>query len=217
MSKQTEPTLKFRDPQESGEHIDGGDSEPYDPIEPAGIWMGSVVSQQPTSAVAETDPYGYEDDRLTSVDLGSESDLDQEETTASSEHFVVTPETKWDEVQQRAGPECSRPVVFNRAPTANTTNPFGATLFWNIQGFIFEVSVITCIVRLRWYRSCPTITSLPSLCFHYPKNNSIRFTISFRYGSVKSIRLHFSITALVFIDKTVMKWQKMEVITVFQE
>jgi hypothetical protein len=41
------------------------------------------------------------------------------------------------------------PVAFNRAPNTNTTNPFGATLFYNFEDLVFEVcrsiSPCTCV------------------------------------------------------------------------
>lgn len=52
---------------------------------------------------------------------------------------VVTAESKWCDVQGLLG-AAGAPVAFNRAPSTNTTNPFGATLFFGYDGLIFEVA-----------------------------------------------------------------------------
>jgi len=48
---------------------------------------------------------------------------------------VITPNTKWTEVQKILGP-CGKPVVNNRG---SNTNPFGATLFYGYKDIVFEV------------------------------------------------------------------------------
>lgn len=51
----------------------------------------------------------------------------------------VTADTKWDAVQDDTGHCYGKPVVFSRAPAANTTNPFPATLFYGLSCLVFEV------------------------------------------------------------------------------
>eukprot|EP01117_Protostelium_nocturnum_P018942 TRINITY_DN8044_c0_g1_i1.p1 TRINITY_DN8044_c0_g1~~TRINITY_DN8044_c0_g1_i1.p1 ORF type:complete len:378 (-),score=75.71 TRINITY_DN8044_c0_g1_i1:52-1185(-) len=52
-----------------------------------------------------------------------------------SQKGLVSPDTKWAEVQKELGP-CGKPVVHNKG---SNTNPFGATLFYGYKGIIFEV------------------------------------------------------------------------------
>jgi hypothetical protein len=53
---------------------------------------------------------------------------------------LVTPATRLAELTAALGADAlGEPVAFNRAPNLNTTNPFGATLFYGYQDLIFEV------------------------------------------------------------------------------
>lgn len=60
--------------------------------------------------------------------------------------LTITPSSRWEEVQESLQGSLSHPVAFNREPNTNATNPFGATLFWNYDDFIFEVRVFRTIL-----------------------------------------------------------------------
>jgi len=57
--------------------------------------------------------------------------------SALAVEMQITPETKWDQVLRRF--KLPKPVTMTRSPLPNTINPFGATHFYNISSFVFEV------------------------------------------------------------------------------
>eukprot|EP00050_Salpingoeca_kvevrii_P006959 m.292890 g.292890 ORF g.292890 m.292890 type:complete len:447 (-) comp12690_c0_seq1:205-1545(-) len=99
---------------------------------PAQISVGAIVDQQPgavSSPPAAAASAGFED-----VPLG-----DSEAARSRADTFSVHPGTKWTEVRQRLGSILKNPVVFHREPSANTSDPFGETMFWAFEELIFEV------------------------------------------------------------------------------
>eukprot|EP00053_Salpingoeca_punica_P014241 m.129434 g.129434 ORF g.129434 m.129434 type:complete len:580 (+) comp16405_c0_seq6:379-2118(+) len=120
----------------------------------AGLLLPSVVSQQPTAMLST----GTESASASSSADMHEVLLDSRPNAASPAlllhmhagagagngvpppgTFAITPMTKWSDVQRELGSQCGKPVAFNRAPAANSSNPFGATLFWGLQDMVFEV------------------------------------------------------------------------------
>eukprot|EP00051_Salpingoeca_urceolata_P010587 m.129899 g.129899 ORF g.129899 m.129899 type:complete len:444 (+) comp16770_c0_seq2:119-1450(+) len=126
----TLPRVSY-DSEQAGQQLGGA---------PAGVWVESVVSQQPEPTSLSATPSAD----LQSIDLDLEGDDDAAAPPATADGvppgvFVVTPATKWDDVQHHLGSSCGKPVVFHRAESANTVDPFGATLFFSHNDLIFEV------------------------------------------------------------------------------
>eukprot|EP00054_Salpingoeca_dolichothecata_P011192 m.62214 g.62214 ORF g.62214 m.62214 type:complete len:295 (-) comp19346_c0_seq1:44-928(-) len=160
-----QPELSTSEPETEQDQLGDLDSIPLSdstaghPDMATGMWRGAVVDTQPGATLNQEDQLDF--DKLSSVDLSSPS-LDHAVddtplavpqprpsvlTSSSLRHesepnkptFEVTADSQWEEIQAHTSDACGQPVAFQRAPAANTTNPFGATLFWGFRNLIFEV------------------------------------------------------------------------------
>nr|CAG4636205.1 EOG090X06XP [Eubosmina coregoni]SVE69825.1 EOG090X06XP [Eubosmina coregoni] len=67
--------------------------------------------------------------------------------------ITVTPYSRWAEVSEKVQPS-SRPIVLHRSSSTNTTNPFGSTFCYGIDGnYIFEVMPNDFIASVTLYAS----------------------------------------------------------------
>eukprot|EP00052_Salpingoeca_macrocollata_P005392 m.47181 g.47181 ORF g.47181 m.47181 type:complete len:458 (+) comp14839_c0_seq1:94-1467(+) len=110
----------------------------------AGIVSATVVNQQPSAVMNPvSQELGGAEAQMSNVDLSDEAVEDLPSVS-------ITPLSRWDAVKDSLQ-SCGKPVVFNRAPSPNTTNPFGPTLFWGLSDLIFEVMANNYIVSITMF------------------------------------------------------------------
>eukprot|EP01147_Barroeca_monosierra_P002397 gene2397-5344_t len=98
----------------------------------------SESSSQSIGASVVLDQPQPQSTALTLISLDDHEDSESC-STSHQDDIKVNPEMQWETARKVLGSVLTKEVVYNHPLTPNTSNPFGPTTLWGIEGAIFEV------------------------------------------------------------------------------